>query len=290
MDEIFSLHMLDGVSSWKTIVGGMSEMCARVLAMENVDIKLNSKIEVIAQHNDEASVEIGFKDNQGSSSNLVYETFDAIILAIPPPHIRMIPQRPYFGTHLEYALRTPYFKPASKIGLRFKTRFWERTSLQQPPSLGGRSVTDHPIRRVLYPSHGIGDGGKGVLCFYTVDDDTEQFTLLSKPERVKLVLQGLQILYPEVNVEQEYAGGTDKNDTFLNESFFQDWSIGAVFYHPGEFLSLYPKLVSPQGNIYFAGSHLTPNPIWIVGALESARRAVQQLVLSQFGNVEVNYI
>jgi monoamine oxidase len=291
VDEIFCLRMFDGVPSWKTIVGGMSKLphlCAKALAMKSIDIKLNSKIEAIVQQSDGESVQIGYKDNH--SKDIMYELFDAIILAIPPPHIRMIPERPYFGPDMEHALRTAYFKPASTMGLRFNTRFWERSNLQLPPSLGGRSLTDHPIRRVVYPSHGIGDSGKGVLCVYTVDDDTEQITLLSRVERIKLALRGLQILYPEVNIEQEYAGGDEENETFLNEAFFQDWPIGAVFYHPEEFLSHYPKLVSPQSNIYFAGGHLTPNPVWIIGALESARRAVQQLVLSQVGNVEVNYI
>jgi monoamine oxidase len=291
MDEVFFIRMFDNVSSWKTIVGGMSrlpDLCAKVLAMESIDIKLNSKIEAIVQQSDGESVRIGYKDNH--SKDLIYESFDAIILAIPSPHIRMMLERPYFGPDTEHALRTTYFKPASAMGLRFNTRFWERPDLQLPPSLGGRSLTDHPIRRVVYPSHGIGDGGKGVLCMYTVGDDTEQTTLLSKGGRIKLALQGLQLLYPEVNIKQEYAGGDEESATFLNEAFFQDWPIGAVFYHPEEFLSHYSKLVSPQGNIYFAGDHLTPNSVWIVGALESARRAVQQLVLGQVGNVEVNYI
>jgi monoamine oxidase len=138
---------------------------------------------------------------------------------------------------------------------------------------------------VVYPSHGIGDGGKGVLCVYTVSDDAEQITLLSKVEasspRYTDTVSGSRHCY---------AGGDEENDKFLTMAFFQDWRIAAVFYHPGRFLSHYPELVRPRSNIYIAGGHLTPNSVWIVGALESAKRAVQQLVLSQVGNVEVNYI
>lgn len=93
-----------------------------------------------------------------------------------------------------------------------------------------------------------------VLCVYTGIGDTAQLTLLSKVERIRLALQNLQVLYPEVNIEQEYAGGNEQDENFLSETFIQDWSIGAVVYHPEQFVSLYPKLVSPQGNIYFAGS------------------------------------
>lgn len=282
IDEIFCLRMFDNVSSWQTIEGGMSklpELCAQALYRNNAEIVLNSKIEEIMHKSDENGVILGFRSQQGLS----YESFDAVIIAIPPPFIRMIRKRPYWGPDLEHALRTVYFEPASAMGMRFKSRFWERPNLHLPASLGGRSITDLPIRRVVYPSHGIGDNGKGVLCIYTVDDDAKTFKLLPKDERIELALENLQVLYPEVNVWQEYAGGDYHDAAFVKEAFFKDWSIGALFHHPEDFFSLYSTLVTPQGSIFFAGGHLTPNPVWIVGALESARRAVQQLLLKKFG-------
>lgn len=205
----------------------------------------------------------------------------------------MIPERPNWGADLEHALHTAYFRDVTKVIVRFKSRFWERTDLQLPPSLGGSSATDLPIREVIYPSHGIGDNGKGVLCIYTKGHDAEMFNLCSKVEKFKLVLSNLQLLYPEVDIADEYVGGTDSEDTekFLKEVYIQEWPIGGVLYYPGDFLSLYPTLVAPRGRLYFAGSHLSPNSFWIVGALESAKRAVQQLVLKQSGNYEnVTYI
>ena len=277
-------------ATWKTIEGGMSKLpdsCARVLAGSgNVTILLNSKVEAIKQSKD-GSTQVGYRGAEGS---LIYESFDAIILAIPSPHIRMILERPSWGHDLELALRMATFGHASKMLLRFKSRFWERSNLQLPPSLGGKSVTDLPIREVLYPSHGIGDSGKGVLCFYQKDHDYERFTFVSKWERVKLALNNLQQLYPEVNIAEEFSGGRMTCVIPEDAAFFQDWYFGTSHYFPGDFLSIYPTLVTPRGNVYFTGSHLSPNTIWIVGAIESAKRTVQQFMFKQYGVENVMYL
>ena len=289
IDEIFCLRMYDDISSWKAIEGGMSrlpELCAKALIEKDASVLLNSKVEAIIQHAGESSVQVGYSSIPKDSKELVYESFDAIILAIPPSRVRMIPKRPYWRPDLEHALRSTYFEPACTMGLRFNSRFWERSDLQSPASRGGRSFTDLPIRRALYPTHGIGDNSKGVICIYNVDNDAKQFSLLSKEERIKLALQNLQDMYPELDIAKEYAGGNE----FLEEAFIQDWSIAATFYHPGDFLSLYPKLVSPQGNVFFSGVHLSPNFVWIVGALESAKRTVQQLMLKFFKTENVKYL
>ena len=291
-DLIFELVMrrsgLD-TATWKTIEGGMSKLpehCARVLAGSgNVSILLNSKVEAI-KLSENGFTQVGYR---GADESLICESFDAIILAIPPPHIRTILERPFWGYDLEIALRAAIIGTACKVLLQFKSRFWERPGLQLPPSLGGVSITDLPIRYVLYPSHGIGDAGKGVLCCQQRYHDSRVFTLLSKGESVKLALQNLQQLYPEANIAEEFAGGKECEIT-EDAVFIQNWSIGAVFYYPGDFVSFYPSLVAPRGNIYFAGSHLSPNLVWIAGALESAKRAVQQLMLRQYGVENVTYL
>ena len=276
-------------ATWKAIEGGMSklpEYCASVLARSGeVSILLNSKVEAIKQRKD-GSTQVGY---QGTGGSLVYESFGAVILAIPSPHIRMILERPSWGHDLEYALRMATFGHASKMLLRFKSRFWERSNLQLPPSLGGRSVTDLPIREVLYPSHGIGNSGKGILCVYQKDHDYERFTFVSKWERVKLALHNLQQLYPDVNIADEFSGGMNC-EISEDAVFFQDWYFAASHYFPGDFLSIYPTLVTPRSNIYFTGGHLSPNTIWIVGAIESAKRTVQQFMFKQYGVENVMYI
>ncbi len=112
--------------------------------------------------------------------------------------------------------------------------------------------------------------------------------LASKAEKIKQALRDLQLLYPEVNIAKEYAGGEPTDENFLKEAFSMDW-WGIVFYKPGQFLSFYPSMARPQGNIYFAGAHLASSLCWIQSALESSKRAVQQLAL-KYGIKNVEFM
>ena len=58
------------------------------------------------------------------------------------------------------AIRTLNYGPAVKVGIRFKTRWWEQGGLNQR---GGSSYTDRPSRTIVYPSAGLGETGPGVL-------------------------------------------------------------------------------------------------------------------------------
>ncbi len=101
---------------------------------------LNAKVESIVEQVN--SIEIGCLTPD--SQEFVNKNFDAVIIAIPPPFIRLIPKGPNFGAELEHALRASYFNPISKLGLRFNSRFWECPDFWPPPSYGGQSTTDLP--------------------------------------------------------------------------------------------------------------------------------------------------
>ncbi len=295
IDTFFKSGLLNFVTkvTWKTIEGGMSklpEMCAESIKQKNGTILLKAKVKSITQDEKLNLVRVGY--TQQTSRDLTYEMFDKVILAIPPPDIRVIPERPHFGSNLEHALRASYFWPVSKMGLRFHSRFWKRTDLDLPPSLGGRSTTDLPSRWFVYPDHGIGEEGMGVLYVYNWKDDTKQWCLLPKVERIQQALSDLQALYPEVDIACEYVGGEcPDSEEFVNEAVCMDWSYGMTLY-PGQFISYFPSMIKPQGQerILFAGSHLSSTLAWVVSALESGRRAVQQLLISTHSPSNVDYL
>lgn len=284
-----------GNSTWKTIEGGMSalpELCAKVVCHQGGTVLLNAKVESMAHINGESStVRLGFKDSSKISSNisseLTYENFDAVIMATPTSCIRMMKERPCWPDDMEHALRSLRHSPIIRILLRLKSRFWESSNLQHGPSLGGMSITDMPSRWFIYPSYGIGDNGRGILMAYIHTDDTMHWLSLTKTEKIQLFLRDLQALYPEVDVPNEYAGGTDSNsEEFLKEAYILDWtsqwSMGsASAYFPAQFSYFYPIMAQNRGNIYFAGDHLSINPVFIAGALESTKFAVQQLAWRQ---------
>lgn len=51
------------------------------------------------------------------------------------------------------AVRSLAYGPAVKIGIKFRTRWWQ--TLEDLPQIGGVSYADRPVRVVVYPSYGI---------------------------------------------------------------------------------------------------------------------------------------
>jgi monoamine oxidase len=47
-------------------------------------------------------------------------------------------------------------------------------------------------------------------------------------------------------------------------------------------LKMVKASLKPQGNIYFPGAHLSSTLTWIVSALDSAKRAVQQIAFVNY--------
>ena len=274
-----------GPASWKTINHGMSRL-PEAVAMEVGEDNIHklSKIVSIAYLKD-GRIQLKyekFKTSEKKESTSHQETFDAVILAVPPNSVQMLgskPTPPVWPVELQAGFRSIHFQPLYKIGLRFKSRFWERKEVR--PSLGGQSISDLPCRWVVYPSYGIGDKRKGVLLQYSWMTDANHWLPASETEKVQLALQYLQELYPDVNIPEEYAGSACEED-FLKEAFSIEWAakwpLGDATFYANQFTTLWPRMVLPRGNIFFAGEHLSVYHTWIVGAMDSAKVAVQQLL------------
>ena len=276
------------VVNWKTIDNGMSrlpEACAENIGMNNIE--LQAPVQSL-KHIDHGRVEVGYGK---LGEKLTCEDFDAVILALPPSSTRMITNKPLWPVNLEYGLRSIHFQPLYKIGLRFKTRFWEREGLR--PSHGGQSTTDLPIRWVVYPSYGIGDKGKGVLLCYSWMTDSNHWLPKSKSDKIRMALDNLKQIYPEVDIYKEYAGSAS-GEEFLKEGVPIEWAVrwplGDATFYAGQFSNLYPIMKLPQGNIYFAGEHLSVYHTWIVGAIDSAKFSVQLLLKNSGDKEKIEYL
>ena len=123
---------------------------------------------------------------------------DFVILAAPfaaLSHVR-------FGTHVLdsdklRAIRTLHYENATKIILEFSQRFWDEEG-DLTPIKGGRSVTDLPIRWVLYPPRRqlIPGSRRGVLlASYTLGEDSSRWTSLSSQDRIWFALKNLVELH-----------------------------------------------------------------------------------------------
>ena len=208
--------------------------------------------------------------------------FDKVILAIPPAALKMIADRPHWSIPKELAIRSMHFEALFKMGLRFKTRFWER--VPDDPTKGGQSTTDFPIRWVVYPSNGIGSDGPGVLLIYAWMTDATTWIPLTPRERRSLALFCLAQMYND-KIDPVLNEKIDVYDLLISTSDAV-WSTksatGDAMFLPGQFASRFEPARQPEGepekNIFFAGEHLSHHHTWITGALESGHHAVCQMI------------
>ncbi|KAJ7046031.1 hypothetical protein C8F04DRAFT_1063174 [Mycena alexandri] len=210
--------------------------------------------------------------------------FDKVVMAVPPAALKMLAARPRWSPEKEMAIRSMFIVPLYKMGMRFKRRFWESTSIPgMKPSFGGQSTTDLPIRWIVFPSYGLkvdGTGLKpddtGVLVVYAWMTDATLWTPLTAVERRSLAIQ---------NLEEVYHGRLDRGETIaslLIETTDAVWaeanSTGDSFALPGQLLDCLDNGRKAEGNIYFAGEHLSYHHTWISGAAESALFVVRDML------------
>ena len=272
--EIIMEYIDFSTKEWSTIANGMSRLplaMAHLIGYKN--ITFNARVTGVRNKNDgRVSVSI-------SGYNATVDvTFDKVVMAIPPPALRMITNRPAWSGKKELAIRSMHFESLYKMGLRFKTRFWERVG--PLPCRGGQSTTDLPIRWIVYPSNGIGDDGPGVLLVYSWMTDADAWVPLTPEERRDLALANLAEVY---NGQIDTKDGSVVNvyDLVMATSDAV-WSArnctGDAKFLPGQFLSRFEAARQPEGNIYFAGEHLSRHHTWIAGALESAWETISNII------------
>lgn len=84
-------------------------------------------------------------------------SYDYIINKIPLGGTRVLDTStlPDLNYNTTMAWRTLAYDDAGKIGMWFKTRWWEDPKVLAAPFVSGQSSTDLPIRRCVYPSYGL---------------------------------------------------------------------------------------------------------------------------------------
>lgn len=249
-------------ANWKTIKNGMDRLpnaLAEVIGQEN--ITMGARVTAISQL-ENGRTSIVWEDGAQSGA------FDKVLMALPPAALHMI-KSPQWSPAKTHAIRALHFEPLYKIGMRFRTRFWEQVAR---PANGGQTITDLPSRWFVYPSYGIGDSGSGVLLLYAWMTDAVGWLPQAQDDRVRLALRDLQTVYQD---------SVDLEDQFI-EAFEVNWTVeestGDAMFFPGQFKSLFNIARQPEGNVYFAGEHLSVHHTWIVGAIDSALLACQQML------------
>jgi hypothetical protein len=187
------------------------------------------------------------------------------------------------------AIRSLGYGASCKVAIKFSEAWW----MVKPHNinLGGVSKTDLPLRVCVYPSYNIHDDPKKeavLLCSYTWAQDAQRIAALISPNSPKdeedlktLLCQNLARLHagPEISYEDLLK---EINRTYVNHHAY-DWyndrnmSGAFAYFGPGQFSEMWPEITKQNGWLFLIGEAASAHHAWIVGALESAVRAVYQL-------------
>ncbi|GEN52566.1 flavin monoamine oxidase family protein [Halobacillus faecis] len=192
---------------------------------------------------------------------------DLLLTTIPFSAFQFIDVFPFGCLSLKkwQAIREVINVPAVKIGIEFKSRFWERYPV-------GNLISDLPIRFAYQASHHQGMPGPGILlASYTWGQNALLFNSLDQKEATKQVLENLARVYGNV-VYEEYM-----------QSVVYNWSQNPfsagcfTLFTPGQSRDLEEVMPLPEGRIHFAGEQTSSYHGWIEGAIESGIRAAKEM-------------
>ncbi|HJV31291.1 MAG TPA: flavin monoamine oxidase family protein [Bacillales bacterium] len=264
------LEVLREAESFRTncfyeITGGMDLLPRAFLPQLNDNIRYNHRLTKIIQHHNSVTIH---STNPHTLANSTI-TSDLAIITIPFSVLRFVKIEPYqsFSYCKRKAIRELNYMSATKIGIEFKNRFWEREN-----QIGGKSITDLPIRFTYYPSQGIGTNGPAVvLGSYTWADEALTWNGLSNDDRIKHTVMNLAEIYGN-QVYSEFVSG-------ISYSWVDNPNTcGALAtFTPGQEHELYPFIPIPEGRVHFAGEHTTLNHGWMQGAIESGLRVAHEV-------------
>jgi monoamine oxidase len=239
-------------------VGGMDRIAAAF--EQQVGGSIRYQAEVGSIHNQEQGVRVAYKQKGVAKE----EVADLCICTIPLPVLSNIDHN--FSSDVSRAIDSVVYMSTGKIGLQFKRRFWE----EDEGIYGGITHTNNQLTQLFYPSYDY-LGGKGILIgYYNFNEKAVATGNLSYQQREQLALDKGSLIHPQYRQEFETSFSVSWHKTKYN---LGGWAL----YSADERQTLYKPLLRPEGQVYFAGEHMTYLNAWMAGAFESARSVVASL-------------
>jgi monoamine oxidase len=137
-------------------------------------------------------------DNNKITINGGDEEYDYCLVTVPLGVLRQIDFNPPLIPEKQMALGQVHMVASCKVLLQCRRRFWRDLGIR-----GGCSRTNLPIRQVYYPTEDAftpgNDDGRGVLVCYAWEQDAVLLSSLSEEERIRLALDNVANIHPEIN-------------------------------------------------------------------------------------------
>lgn len=212
---------------------------------------------------------------QRRAENLKMEA-DLMICTVPLPVMQRMEFAPGLSGEKMRAVRQVTYDSSTKVIAQTRRRFWETDE----GIYGGGTYTDLPTGITYYPSDNasakdgrVSSGSGTFLASYTWGQTARRLAAVQLSERHRVVFDHLSQVHPQLREN----GMIEKVASWSWDA--HPYASGAFCWmSPGQHESLYASLIEPEGRIFFAGEHASLTTTWMQGALESALRAVQQLI------------
>ncbi len=188
---------------------------------------------------------------------------DRVLVTVPVPLLSGIRFSPALSAAKTEAAGGGFrYRSATRVFVRFQTRFWEGEGLN------GWGTTDWP-EELWHPTWDA-PGPEGVLVSYVRGAPADELDALDDEARVARVLAHWERFLPGVS-GHVVAG--------VSHSWRRDpWSRAAwAAPTPEQDTQLGTALARPEGPIHFAGEHVSGARGWMNGAIESGLRAASEI-------------
>lgn len=185
--------------------------------------------------------------------------FDRVLLTVPPPALERIVFDPALPSEKRCAIEASEMGRSIKIALQFERPWWKDSGWS------GSLFCDLPIQQCWDASR----GEASVLCCYVCGRDSEHFRCSrSAPE---LALEQLATLFPEAPKHFVCGAAHDWSSEAFSKGGFSHLPKGYVMSH-------LQHIGAPLDRVHFAGEYAANWNGFIEGALESADRAVEEIL------------
>ncbi|SCO27026.1 probable L-amino-acid oxidase [Fusarium fujikuroi] len=224
---------------WKTINQGMSRLPeAMAWLVGYQNITIGAQVTQVITLNDKR-IRIKAVGHDG----IIDAEFDRLVLAIPPAALQRIANRPTWSLEKETAIRSLQLEPLDEVPEAKDVPATETNSYCSRMTDAANWFPLDPIQRRALALECIAKMFQG------------------KRDRT-----GAEINVHELLIES--------SDTIWSEQT----ATGATMFRPGQLTRHFAEASRPEGNIFFAGEHLSYHHTWIAGAIHSGIQAARDLL------------
>jgi monoamine oxidase len=247
-----SVMSLGKANNWQKIKGGNDLLPMAFAERLSGLIRFNSPVSRIEQKDGRSTVT--FID----AGKQVTAMADIVICAVPFTMLGKIEFAPRLSEAKQKIITSETYDSASRIFVQTKERFWEKGGLN---GFGFGSRSDE----IWDASFGEA-GSHGILESYSRSDYSRELTGQADSARVETVISSFEKIFPGVRTNQVRTAG---------KCWSEDPWVRGAWAHLG--FDEVVTMLKPEGQVYFAGEHLSFSPSWMQGALQSGLGVVDKV-------------